>query len=638
MESARITIMDGEPRKGSRKAPKVGQATVWQIANWERWEPKEARRNVVVGPLTFVQLHVRGGYDVDTQQLEAQQVALLARKGGLEAWGVYTLLLKLAGNRSRNYRGYLLDHRNRPASARMIGELVHVPEATVKKALAVLASPEIGMMERVELPDFEAMAAPVSRRARGAGEQLAYGQAMGSSMPDYTTPIDERRDFSGRARAGYVQTPRGPGEIPEVSGGVDAWRPGAPGRAGGNVNTNGQRPTANGQQEQRTETAETASACRPSARTLAGEQAGVCRATQDANAPATPTPTPPTLATARQGAEEQQRPPAADGRAEQRQAEPPPTADADERQGEPPTTADADAGGGVTVRDLPGGVSEVSFVREAEGAGPPPLPTRPAEPGPPPDVPLADRADGPTWPTWPTEADPGPGAAAAPMRTEPRAEGPPQAEADPRSGSALPGSSTPWSSPARALLPVGGAGQAAALTAPPGGAPGDPRSPAGRGPDGLAVPVGRVLAGLAGRVGNGGQDAAGFGVANDPEGFAQVLYLAIYPDERAEAESARHGDNGTPTGLPRFRARERGSFAGTWQAVLRLDLADGELAALYRRAVDEGAKLAKKKGVRLKRTRGAIWAFWLGRHMEKLVGETRWAAAKRGLKIHGKAG
>jgi hypothetical protein len=128
------------------------------------------------------------------------------------------------------------------------------------------------------------------------------------------------------------------------------------------------------------------------------------------------------------------------------------------------------------------------------------------------------------------------------------------------------------------------------------------------------------------------------GVADDPEGFAQVLYLAIYPDERAEMESARHGDNGTPTGLPRFRARERGAFAGVWQGVLRLDLADGELAALYRRAVDEGGKLAKKKGVRLRRTRGAIWTYWLGKHVEKLVGQTRWAAARRGLKIHGKAG
>ena len=119
----------------------------------------------------------------------------------------------------------------------------------------------------------------------------------------------------------------------------------------------------------------------------------------------------------------------------------------------------------------------------------------------------------------------------------------------------------------------------------------------------------------------------------DCEAVANAGYVALYPDGHAELVAARHGgDGGTPETVERFRARERGAFASTWQAVLRAELPDGELGDVYARFVGEAGRLARKR-VKVRKGRGAILLSWVAKHVRKRIGEARWAAAKGGLRI-----
>jgi len=127
--------------------------------------------------------------------------------------------------------------------------------------------------------------------------------------------------------------------------------------------------------------------------------------------------------------------------------------------------------------------------------------------------------------------------------------------------------------------------------------------------------------------------AGGPAIVHDCEAVADRVYCELYPDGAAELLAARQGgDGGTPESLERFRARERGAFASAWQAVLRAELPAGELGDVYSRIVGEGGRLARKR-VKVRKTRGAILLSWLTKHMQKRIGEGRWAAAKGGLRI-----
>ena len=97
-----------------------------------------------------VYINSRPSVGIHRGDIEAKKRAVL-RAGGASLYGMYLLLCGYAGDRTF-MRGYLVDHRGRPAAPKTIAETIGVTPAEVSWALRVLRRPEIG---RVVREDYE---------------------------------------------------------------------------------------------------------------------------------------------------------------------------------------------------------------------------------------------------------------------------------------------------------------------------------------------------------------------------------------------------------------------------------------------------------------------------------------------------
>ena len=104
------------------------------------------------------------------------------------------------------------------------------------------------------------------------------------------------------------------------------------------------------------------------------------------------------------------------------------------------------------------------------------------------------------------------------------------------------------------------------------------------------------------------------GIALDPQQMAGRVYATIYPGGTEEA-AARH----LRQRVGEFQAREMGTFCSAWANVLSLGLPDVQVAALYQRAIKEAEATARKR-IKPKKSRGAVWVYWLNAHMADMVG------------------
>ncbi len=345
-------------------------------------------------------------------------------KYGTGTYGIFCLLLMLAGARERRYRGWLLDHRNQPAGPKLLAALTHAPEAAIRRALRVLSREDIGLLERVPLPDFDAISVPASRRAGSRGgsgdgaETPGGGNSAGPLLDgDGTAGAGTRTDScAGERRGGDPDADRS--IATGVSGDGGAARPGAPGRAGGHVygNGNGLRPperstaTASASANRADANASAVPDRRPPKASGGDAPSGQADANADANAATDPGPRPPRAAGEDAGGQ-------ADERAQ-------PTADGDGGDGDGEGAATPTATPTAIVRDLPGGVCEIEL---SEGGGGPPPAGAEAE------------AEGPT------RADPAPGGGG----DIPAVGAAEQARADPRAGADRAGPLPPRPGPPR---------------------------------------------------------------------------------------------------------------------------------------------------------------------------------------------
>ena len=144
---------------------------VWRIRDWPIYEPPARYRRGKPSPLKYLRRFVADSDCQDRSTYELLKDAII-RIGGLELWAIRDLLLDAAANRSAG-RGYLLDQCGRPASAAQIGKLVGLEVRQVRRALAQLARPEIGQVERVRMPQAELLGLPAG--GNGQAAQIAPG-------------------------------------------------------------------------------------------------------------------------------------------------------------------------------------------------------------------------------------------------------------------------------------------------------------------------------------------------------------------------------------------------------------------------------------------------------------------------------
>lgn len=253
------------PRRPRRKRPTAQRSPtvqpllkrdgmIWHVIGWETaYEPDEALRRGQKSPLRYTKDHLEMlEMGMDRQQVALRRRLLVGRPGGLEAWGIFRLIVVAAADRGE-HRGYLWNDDGQPATIKEIATTIGATPSQVRKGLAVLKG---RYLEFVRKPIERFMAPP-------------------------RPPREERNDGAvippATASAGPVEG-KGVQTIPVLSAPVGACRPApteevrlghllsAPvGAGGGNMNMNGNRnrnastATGNGKAEQEKEEAALAS-------------------------------------------------------------------------------------------------------------------------------------------------------------------------------------------------------------------------------------------------------------------------------------------------------------------------------------------------------------------------------------------
>jgi len=138
--------------EGKRSRP---QCKFQGLAYFQVWRTFRAGRRCAglsQGPLLFCREAVSAGDD-DARDYRIQLEALRRYDNPLELHGAFIALRNQAADRSRAYRGYLLNGKREPAKLVDIRDWLSVPTPQVRKILKCLEA--VGLIERVELPEFD---------------------------------------------------------------------------------------------------------------------------------------------------------------------------------------------------------------------------------------------------------------------------------------------------------------------------------------------------------------------------------------------------------------------------------------------------------------------------------------------------
>lgn len=126
---------------------------VWHISRFrQRYELPDDVRLDRLGPLLYTKAFVGGGHDDESCAHFRQTMALRSKPDWLFLQGAFTELKNMAGNMSKEYRGYLLDSNFKPASVKEIGRWLGVGVKKAEKIIRELS--DVGLIEHVPLPKF----------------------------------------------------------------------------------------------------------------------------------------------------------------------------------------------------------------------------------------------------------------------------------------------------------------------------------------------------------------------------------------------------------------------------------------------------------------------------------------------------
>lgn len=142
-------------RQLAGSAPKKPRAKkVWQIYRFEqRFEPSKDVQVYRESPLAYTRDFVGSGSDDESIGYQQQMDMLGNKSNHLMLRGAFGELKQIAANRSRSYRGYLLDEKLEPATNRKLADLLGV---ACKEMTAILKQLHaVGLIEQVEFPEFD---------------------------------------------------------------------------------------------------------------------------------------------------------------------------------------------------------------------------------------------------------------------------------------------------------------------------------------------------------------------------------------------------------------------------------------------------------------------------------------------------
>lgn len=168
---------------------------VWHISRFrQRYELSEDVRLDRKSPLIYTKDFVGGGSDDDSCAHFRQMMALRSKPCWLMLRGAFAELKNVAGNMSKEYRGYLLDSNFKPASVKEIGRWLGVSEKKAKKIIEELS--DIGLLEHVALPRFNS---EPQKRTGKSGRARGSPAKSGAKRKRTGKPGKERAPFKKKA-------------------------------------------------------------------------------------------------------------------------------------------------------------------------------------------------------------------------------------------------------------------------------------------------------------------------------------------------------------------------------------------------------------------------------------------------------
>ncbi len=216
----------------------------FRIVNWWKFEmlkngklatAKTKMLSLRKSPLIYVRFPVHG------HTLSADYRRMVKRAGPelvTACDGLYKMLVGLAGNQVREYRGWVLDDRQRPLNPGQVAELLCLSERKVSQIFEILLCDEVKWVEFLDLP--EALRKSLNRNGLSgdpnSGEKGNNRENLGKKgIPFIETETEavsinlNRNGFVTETEGGGVREKSGEGESQGArGGGENAGQPQAP--------------------------------------------------------------------------------------------------------------------------------------------------------------------------------------------------------------------------------------------------------------------------------------------------------------------------------------------------------------------------------------------------------------------------
>lgn len=143
---------------------------VWHISRFrERYELPDDVRYDRGSPLKYTKDFVGSGRDDESCAFWRQLMALRSKRNYDSLRGNFADLKCIAGNQSKEKRGYLLDSNYRPASVKEIGSWLRKTEKQAESIIGDLS--EVGLLERVTCPQFNGSPEKSGRARKRPGKR-----------------------------------------------------------------------------------------------------------------------------------------------------------------------------------------------------------------------------------------------------------------------------------------------------------------------------------------------------------------------------------------------------------------------------------------------------------------------------------
>lgn len=114
--------------------------------------PVEGRRK---GPLKFVRLKVKG---LSIGPILDEIISRCWQPGTIFHWavlGIYDKLLEIAADQEREYRGWILDQKQKPLTPQGFAKRFREPDARlIKRVFDILCHPDVNLLEFREIPEI----------------------------------------------------------------------------------------------------------------------------------------------------------------------------------------------------------------------------------------------------------------------------------------------------------------------------------------------------------------------------------------------------------------------------------------------------------------------------------------------------